>query len=347
VFCSLLLIGIFYSPAPYLESLSFFKKYRVLLFIPIILSLTKGMEDISRNIVNALLLGYGVLLANAVLVDFGVIAPNHLSLMRRGGGFFSIFAYLAVQRAFLEKEKRVFWAGLFLVICYDIFFILSTRTGWLIFAAMTFLFIFQYFSFKKQLILYAAALGLGLGILFTSATIQEALHRSVQNLQNYDAERKDARTSLGFRLDWYQNSLALIKERPIFGHGTGSFEFAQRPLIENTSTSPTDDPHNEFLLTTVQIGSVGLVVLLLLFVEPARRSFKLLRMGSREQAFALQATVLFLLVGCFFNSWLLSSIPSHIFAFLIVAFYPYPSSSALQAFPNRLSSTQKETRQNT
>ena len=45
------------------------------------------------------------------------------------------------------------------------------------------------------------------------------------------------------------------------------------------------------------------------------------------QAFALQATVLFLFLGCFLNSWLLSTIPSHIFAFLVVAFYPIRNAS--------------------
>jgi O-antigen ligase len=114
----------------------------------------------------------------------------------------------------------------------------------------------------------------------------------------------------------------LIKEKPLWGYGTGSFEIAQKPLIEGKNTQATGDPHNEYFLTAVQIGLVGCLVLLLLLIDPVVRSFKLLLLKKQEKAFALQATVLFLVIGCFFNSWLLTSKPSHIFAFLIIAFYP-------------------------
>lgn len=327
IFCSLLLIGMVYSPASLEVSLDFFKKYRVLLFVPIALSLTKGQPNIARNIVNALLLGYLLVLVNAYLVDFGLIAMNKLALKRYGGGFLVIFAYLVLQRAMLEKKGRFLWGAFFLVISYDIFFILNTRTGWLIFIALTVLFIFQYFSIKKQLIFYVVSVFLLVGIFYTSHSVQNRVGQTIQNLQKYDAVKQNSRTSLGVRLDWYQNTIELIKERPVFGYGTGAYEIAQKALVEGTSTMPTTDPHNEFFLTTVQIGFVGLTILLSLFIDPIIRSFKLIRHKKTAQAFALQATVLFLFIGCFFNSWLLSSIPSHLFAFLIIAFYPVRESS--------------------
>lgn len=327
VFCSLLLIGIVYSPAPLEVSLDFFKKYRVLLFIPIVLSLTKGQPNVARYIVNALLLGYLLVLVNAYLVDFGLIAMNKLALKRYGGGFLVIFAYLVLQRAMLEKKRRFLWGGFFLVICYDIFFILNTRTGWLVFIALTVLFIFQHFSIKKQLIFYVVSVFLLLGVFYTSHSVRSSVDQTIQNLQKYDVAKQNSRTSLGLRLDWYQNSIELIKERPVFGYGTGAYEIAHKTLVERTSTMPTTDPHDEFFLTTVQIGFVGLTILLSLFIDPVLRSFKLIRRKEDEQAFSLQATVLFLFTGCFLNSWLLSTIPSHIFAFLIVSFYPIRESS--------------------
>ena len=147
VFCALLLIGVAYSPAPLETALDFFKKYRVLLFIPIILSLTKGQPKIAVNIVNALLFGYLLVLVNAYLVDFDLISMNKLAFKRQGGGFLVIFAYLVLQRAMLGKKRRFLWAGFFLVISYDIFFILDTRTGWLIFIALTILFFISIFLY--------------------------------------------------------------------------------------------------------------------------------------------------------------------------------------------------------
>ena len=321
-FCCLLMAGIFYSPASLNDSVDFFKKYRVLLFIPLILSLTKGQQNVPKNIVNALLLGYLFVLVNACLVDFGLLEPNALSLKRRGGGFLVIFAYLVFQRALLEKEHRFVWGGLFLAICYDVFFLLETRTGWLIFIGLALLFFVQHFSIKNQLIFFILTACLGLGIFYNSNSVQDSIDLTLQDLKNYDVEQKDSRTSLGLRLDWYQNSLALIKEKPIFGYGTGSYEIAQQSLIKGKSTQATGDPHNEFFLTAVQIGLVGCTVLLLFLIDPVVRSFRLILLNQREQAFALQAIVLFLVIGCLFNSWLLTSKPSHVFAFLIVAFYP-------------------------
>jgi O-antigen ligase len=151
--------------------------------------------------------------------------------------------------------------------------------------------------------------------------------QTIQNLQNYDMEHLNSRDSVGLRLDWYKSSIELIKKKPVFGYGTGAYEIAQKPIVEGTSIMPTTDPHNEFLLTALQIGLVGLSVLLSLFLDPLLRSFKLIRHKEETQAFALQATVLFLFMGCFLNSWLLSTMPSHIFAFLIVAFYPIQKAS--------------------
>ncbi len=326
VFCTLLLIGVAYSPASIEVSLDFFKRYRVLLFIPIVLSLTEGQQNIARNIVNALLLGYLLVLVNAYLLDFGLIR-NKFAIYRGGGGFLVVFAYLVLQRAMLEKKYRFLWGGFFVAICYDIFFILNTRTGWLIFIVLSALFIFQHFSIKKQLVFYVVLIFLWSGIFYASSSVQYRVNEAIKSLQKYDAAKRNSRTSIGLRLDWYQNSIELIKRKPVFGYGTGAYETAQKPIIEGTAIKPATDPHNEFFLTTIQIGFVGLSLLLALFLDPVLRSFKLIRRKETAQAFALQATVLFLFIGCFFNSWLLSTVPGHIFAFLIVAFYPIRESS--------------------
>jgi O-antigen ligase len=325
-FCALLLIGIVYSPAPFEVSLDFFKKYRVLLFIPILLSLTKGKPNIARNIVNALLCGYLFVLVNDYLVDFGLISMNKFAFKRYGGGFLVIFAYLVMQRAILKKNRRFLWGGFFLAIGYHIFFILNTRTGWLVFIALVALFIVQYVTLKKQLIFFTVSAFLLIGVFQTSHSVRSRVDETIQNLQEYDTRKQNSRNSVGLRLDWYISSVQLIKEKPVFGYGTGAFGTAHKSLVKGTSLEPATDPHNEFLLTTVQIGFVGLSVLLALFLDPILRSFKLIRCKENAQAFALQATVLFLFAGCFLNSWLLSTMPSHIFAFLIVAFYPVRNS---------------------
>ena len=322
IFCCLLLLGVWYSPASLYDSLGFFKKYRLLLFIPITLSLTKGCASVPRNIVNAFLLSYLVILVNAYLVHFHFFEPNIYSIKRSGGGFLVIFAYLVLQRAVQDRSRFYLWAGFFLVLSYDIFFILNTRTGWLIAMALALLFVVQHFPVKQQGLILVLIVLMAAGIFYTSPSVQQRVALTIDNLHSYHAKEKNARTSVGLRLDWYQNSIDLVKKKSLFGHGTGSYAIVQNKLVAGTDTEVASDPHNEYLLTAVQIGLVGCTILLLFLFDPLVRSHRLLVLKQEEQAFALQATVLSLAIGCFFNSWLLSTLPSHIFIFLLVAFYP-------------------------
>ncbi len=322
---ALFIAGVFYTPAPMEDALDFLKKYRVLLFIPIIMSLCREDDRIGKNVLNAFFIGYFALLVNAYLVDFHLIPQNKFSIYRHGGGFLVIFAYLLIQRISTESKGRLLWISFFAVICYDLFFILNTRTGWVLFLALSLLFFVQYFSIKKQLILSVSLFVICALIFQFSSSFNHEIHKTISNLENYDVTAQNSATDLGVRLDWYQNSIELIKAKPIFGYGTGSFFNAQSEIIKGKETIPATDPHNEFFLIGVQIGLVGVFFFLLVLLEPILHSFKLIHAKLRSQAYALQAVIVFLAVGCLFNSWLLTSIPSHIFAILLAVFYSFPS----------------------
>lgn len=320
----LFIIGVFYTPAPLEDALDFLKKYRVLLYIPIVMSLCRVDNSIGKNIINSFFIGYFALLVNAYLVDFGLIPANKISIFRHGGGFLVIFAYLVIHRILTEDKGRLLWAVFFAIICYDLFFILHTRTGWVLFLALSFLFFVQYFSFRKQLLLSGSLLLACVLIFQFSNTFNKEIHKTITNLKNYDVSAQNSDTDLGVRLDWYQNSIDLIKLKPLFGYGTGSFFNAQQKIIKGKDTIPATDPHNEFFLIGVQIGLIGAAFFLFVLIEPIIHSFRLISANLQSQAYALQAVVVFLAVGCLFNSWLLTSIPSHIFAILLAVFYSFP-----------------------
>ncbi len=86
------------------------------MFIPILISFTEGNPNTGKNIVTALLLGYLLILANAFLVEFGLIEMNKLAFKRFTGGFHVIFAYLVLQKIVTEKNYKVLWGILFFVI---------------------------------------------------------------------------------------------------------------------------------------------------------------------------------------------------------------------------------------
>tara|TARA_B110000238_G_scaffold152826_1_gene165059 strand:- start:273 stop:842 length:570 start_codon:yes stop_codon:yes gene_type:complete len=61
-------------------------------------------------------------------------------------------------------------------------------------------------------------------------------------------------------------SLKLIKQKPIFGHGTGSFSAVfKENVLSDYDFIKHKTPHNNFLYILFEIGLLGFVVFLLLF----------------------------------------------------------------------------------
>jgi len=145
---------------------------------------------------------------------------------------------------------------------------------------------------------------------FTSSNFSTRVKEAVDEVKSYQAE--SSRTSLGMRFDWWLNSVELIKEKPAFGHGTGSFKAVQTALITGSDTQITDNPHNEYFLIGVQTGIFGLLLFLSLLVAQFFASLKLEPQGR----YVLQGIVVAMAVGCLMNSFLFDSHPGHFYAIL-------------------------------
>jgi O-antigen ligase len=108
-------------------------------------------------------------------------------------------------------------------------------------------------------------------------------------------------TSSGARLEYWRASLQAITERPLFGHGAGSWNQAYLRLKGPQVSSLYDtasDPHQLFLLWAVEGGLLGLALLCAVLAA-------LWRYGSGLAAadgHALQAMVLALVISGLFTS---------------------------------------------
>jgi O-antigen ligase len=71
------------------------------------------------------------------------------------------------------------------------------------------------------------------------------------------------------RIEFWQKSLVIISQAPIFGHGTGSIR-RQFDLLAAGHTGmaglASANPHNQILATAIQLGLVGAVLLLAMWV---------------------------------------------------------------------------------
>jgi O-antigen ligase len=113
-------------------------------------------------------------------------------------------------------------------------------------------------------------------------------------------------------MEYYTNTLKIIRKHPFFGVGTGGFDKAYASRVANTSMLPTHNPHNEYLLIASQLGLPGLMLLLSLFYIQWREAGTL---PVRDQYLA-HGLVLAMMSGCLFNSFLLDHAEGLFFAFM-------------------------------
>lgn len=110
-----------------------------------------------------------------------------------------------------------------------------------------------------------------------------------------------AESSSGLRLYYWHVSLLAAIEKPVFGHGAGSWNTEYRRLgadKANPSTLSVKDPHQLFLLWAVEAGLVGVSLLGALFIYMVICS----RALALSQAHLLQAVIAALFISGMFNS---------------------------------------------
>ena len=120
-----------------------------------------------------------------------------------------------------------------------------------------------------------------------------------------------AQTSTGWRLEFYRNSLDIARGHPLIGTGTGSFPKVYADHVAGTAMAATANPHNEYLNIAVQLGVVGLLVMLHLFYREWRVADELTTTHERQLAHGLVITFV---IGCLFNSLLMDHAEGLLFA---------------------------------
>ena len=70
------------------------------------------------------------------------------------------------------------------------------------------------------------------------------------------------------RLSFYQKSISLFNENPLYGHGLGSWKYKslQNDNTENKKILVPYYAHNDFLQTLMEMGIIGLLIYLIFFL---------------------------------------------------------------------------------
>lgn len=299
-------IGLFYGEMPWRERIPGYLKYHKLLYIPIVVSIIKN-ERYRKLAINAFLVGCLVVLLASYLEFFSVI-PFHDD----GQGFvvtknrithnilMSFAAFLMMHRAYLMSGAyRYVWIGLSFLAVFNVLVMVNGLTGQLTLALLFLLFLFQIKSLKPLKVLLAGLLVIVLAVQFFG------LHPNNRLISQFSGV-KDTGSSSGQRLGFYRNTIDLIKQSPLYGHGSGSFRFEYQKIIDRTGEVKlaTTNPHNQYLLIASELGLIGLVAFIYLFLINLQSTPGLEFVQDR---FALQGLVLVVAFGSLFNSLLMDA----------------------------------------
>ena len=285
VFMIPIVVGAFYGPASWYDSLTSLLAWRRALLLPLALAVfdDEGAKRlVLKTVFTACVVGAVVSLILAA-TDLQLYRWNHAIVYRNHatqGLILSvgmIIALAALVRTDLFKGDAVLGnrmamaAGLALCIL-DIVYILPGRTGYLSVVVMGLVLVVLLARGSWRL---KAGLGLAVVALLGAAIASSSMSRQRigQALNEFENPEVGLRglhgavtgSSIGARVIFWRNTVHMIADHPVFGVGTGGFQDGYKPYVEDVTgwqATDTGDPHNQFLKFLGEQGIVGLAAVL-------------------------------------------------------------------------------------
>lgn len=322
IFFALVLIGTLYSPASFKTLLSVVSKYRELAFITVFILLFQedksrywGIQAFIITMIITLFLSYLIAMTGWQMgkgtPSNPIVFKNHITQ----GILMSLAAYFLAVQAWQNEKWRKWRAGIALLAIYNVVFMTQGRTGYVALACLILLFFYQCYTFRGIWIGLIFIAILSATAYFHSNTVKTRIAEASKDVQKY--QQGQTVGSIALRLEFLKNGAILSLQNPILGGGTGSFEQAYRQLAKRTGIRFTNNPHNEYLMISVQWGALGLAIFLYLLYQQWRLSYKL----NQENQWLAQGLVMSMVIGCLVNSLLLDFTEGHLYAYFTALFY--------------------------
>ena len=304
-------VSLFWSHADMRVALLSLLKHGKIIEILLLISLIKNSNEARIGII-AFLTGQTFLIFISFLLAAGFVFPwaNH------SGQRNVVFSSYLDQSIMFASTATLFWhlktnrnwtqwitGFLSIAALVNVFLLLDGRSGYAV--ALTVFGLAAMWATPKKLrlitLLGAPAIAL-LILFFGSNQVQERASKIFHETQEFDKQGK-TESSSGWRLNAWHRSVEAIAEKPWLGHGLGSWTMTVKRIEGEQAKKVFGDgqlsnPHQEYLLWGVELGVVGLLLLMLLIVCIIRDAKKFPQPIAR-------ATISFTLamaVACAFNS---------------------------------------------
>jgi O-antigen ligase len=219
-----------------------------------------------------------------------------------------LFAVLALRAP--NRGWRALWWVAAALAAANVLFMVQGRTGYVILPVLAGLVLFSTLRWRGlalAVVVIAGTLAVGYQV---SPAFKTRVDLVVDVAQSW---RPGARAEEGVseRLEFWHNTLAIVRAHPWLGVGTGDFERAYAEQVTGTDMKVTRNPHNQYLLTAAQTGLLGLAALLTLFAIQLRMAA---RLPTPADALLARGLVLTIMIGSLFNSLLIDHTESLLFS---------------------------------
>ena len=341
---ALLALGTLVGITPLRDAVATLAKYADLLWIPIFVVAFRNPATRLRAL-HAFAIAIVVTVALSYGIRFGVIAPLPLftgdattptvfklkithGILVAFGAF--LFAWLGSTCG--NRRLRWIWYASSLFAALNVLLMVQGATGYLTLGVLALLLGYERLGAKG---LFSAFLGLAAVatvLAVTPTAFRERVTLIQQEIKQWRVEEA-SQTSTGLRLEFYRHSLDVIAAHPLVGVGTGGFAAAYARQVYGSGKVATQNPHNELLHLTAQLGMAGLMTLVALFWTQWRSAKQLAVPMERA---LMRALVLTMVAGCMVNSLLLDHAEGLFYAWLsglLLAGLKYQPTATQTAMP--------------
>ncbi|MEO8629750.1 MAG: O-antigen ligase family protein, partial [Betaproteobacteria bacterium] len=319
----LTLIGFIWSVGPLDDRFTYLRKYSNLLLIPVFITLFSDPADQRRGLLAmALALAITVIGSLAVAADLLPALPFITGISTDPTVFktriahnvlmaFGVVLFVLSVRHARTARARWIWGALSVAAFVDVLLI-QGRTGYVVLPVLTALTSFRIWRWKG--LLYGVLLmPLALLIAYSMpGSFQGRIDKAGDEAARWRPD-SPAQTSVGYRLEFYRNTVELVKRHPVFGVGTGGFKQAYADQVRGSAMDRTHNPHNLYLMIAAEFGVVGIVALAYLLITIWRYASQLSQPGHTLLAHCL---VLAFLIAGLFNTLIIDHTESMLFAWM-------------------------------
>ena len=293
-----------------------------LLVLPVFLTVAR--RENANYYINAFFIAIAISETFSYLIWLGIIEPfkyatvdNPTPLMSHisYNPFLAFAFYLVADKLLSKNQLSLMMRSIYTFFAITLtvnMFITGGRAGQVMFFAGIFILALQHFrnSQIKALIISSFLIGaISITAYNTSEIFKNRLDDISQHIIEYD---EHPNTSVGQRITFVSNSFQLFKVSPIYGIGTGDFpkEYKKINNINSPNVRTTVQPHNMYMLILVQLGIVGLISFLWIFIIQFKHSLS--STNKLTQHIGLAMPIMFLII-MLSDSYLLGHYTSNLF----------------------------------